>query len=69
LVVIDCLLSGRFALARNIIEIANMLKADNDYAGTLFPLNGWEVSINMVAEIILIYETDETYYGDKLQNL
>ena len=46
-----------------------MLKADNDYAGTLFPLNGWEVSINMVAEIILIYETDETYYGDKLQNL
>ena len=69
LVVIDCLLSGRPVLASDIGEIANMLKADNDYAGTLFPLNGWEIPIKMVAEIISIYANDETYYGDKLQNV
>lgn len=58
LVVIDCLHAGVPVLASSLGEVAEMLDADGEVAGRLFPLDDWEIPIESLAELIAACAAD-----------
>lgn len=62
LVLIDCLLAGRPMLASNIGEISQMLSTEKGYAGVLFDLENWEISVDKLSALIAKIATDAKYY-------
>ncbi|MBZ9755785.1 glycosyltransferase [Mesorhizobium sp. ESP6-5] len=69
LVLIDCLLSGKPALASNVGDIRSMLDTTSGLAGELFELTDWQIDIPALGEIMRRLANDDDAYNEILDRV
>jgi glycosyltransferase involved in cell wall biosynthesis len=62
LTVVDCLFAGKPYIATDVGDIRNMLTVNNEVVGAVFPLEDWEVPIDLAAQLIAGFAMDQASY-------
>lgn len=62
LTIVDCLFAGKPYIASDVGDIRNMLTVENDIAGSVIELDGWEIPVARAAQIIAAFASDKQKY-------
>jgi len=67
LTVVDCLFAGKPYIATDVGDIRNMLTVNGEVAGAVFPLEDWEVPIDLASELIAGFAMNQASYKRALE--